>query len=211
MKSGSISVGRALGFAWPTFKKHWRLFVAILLLVFAAWIALEIVVITGQRFGLLLWITAHLAFLIFFACMQIGFLRTCLALRDHGEARLANALAPFSLGIRFLGALVLYGLMVVVGLALLVAPGIYLGARYAFFGYYFALGERRIGNAFRSAARLAAGEIAELAAILAALLVFNLLGAAVLGIGLLMTMPVSGLFLTDIYRQLSPFQQPITR
>jgi uncharacterized membrane protein len=211
MKSGLISVRRALAFAWPAFKKHWRLFGAILLLMLAAWIALEIVVITGQRFGLLLWITAHLVFLVSFACIQIGFLRTCLALHDHREARLTDAFAPFSLGIRFLAALALYALVVALGLALLVAPGVYLGARYAFFGYYFANGEPSIGNAFRSAARLADGAILDLGVILAALLVFNLLGAAILGIGLLITIPVSGLFLTDIYRQLSPLRQPITQ
>jgi hypothetical protein len=210
MKSRSISVHRALAFAWPTFKKHWWLFLAMLLSVLAAWIVLEVVVITGQRFGLLLWIAAHLAFLIFFACVQIGFLRTCLALRDHRAVAFADAFAPFSLGIRFLAALALYVVVVVVGLALLVAPGIYLGARYAFFGYSFANGEPGIGNAFRSAARLAAGTIPELAAILAAVLLFNLLGAAVLGVGLLVTIPVSGLFLTDIYRQLSALREPIT-
>jgi len=211
MKSELISVRRALAFAWPAFKNHRRIFLAIILSVLAAWIALEIVVITGQRLGLLLWITAHLAFLIFFACTQVGFLRTCLALRDRREALLADAFAPFSLGIRYLAALALYALMVVVGLALLVVPGIYLGTRYAFFGYYFADGEPSIDNAFRSAARLAEGAIPDLAAILAALLVFNLLGAAVLGIGLLITIPVSGLFLADIYRQLSPLRQPITQ
>jgi hypothetical protein len=211
MKSGLISVPRALVFAWPTYKNHWRLFLAILLSILAAWIALEIVVITGQGFGLLLWITAHLAFLIFFACAQVGFLRTCLALRDNREASLADTFAPFSLGIRFLAALAIYALMVAVGLALLVAPGIYLGARYAFFGYSFAKGEPSIGKAFRSAAHFTAGTIPELAAILVALLLFNLLGAAVLGIGLLITISVSGLFLTDIYRQLSPLRQPITQ
>ena len=204
MKSGLISVHRAFDFAWPTFKDHWRIFLAILLSVLAAWIALEIVVITGQRLGLLLWIIAHLAFLIFFACTQIGFLRTCLALRDHREPRLADAFAPFSLGIRYLAALALYAFVVAVGLALLVIPGIFLGARYAFFGHSFADGEPSIGNAFRKAARLAAGTIPELAAILAVVLLFNLVGAAVLGVGLLITIPVSGLFLADIYRQLSP-------
>jgi uncharacterized membrane protein len=211
MKSELISVHRALAFAWPTFKDHWRLFLAILLSVLAAWIVLEIVVITGQRFGLLLWIAAHLAFLIFFACAQIGFLRVCLALRDHRDATSADAFAPFPLGVRFLAALALYALMVVVGLALLVVPGIYLGARYAFFGYYFADGELSISSAFRSAARLAESTIPELAAILAVISLCNLLGAAVLGIGLLVTIPVSGLFLTDIYRQLSPLHQPITQ
>jgi hypothetical protein len=50
-----ISIRQAFNFAWPIFNKRFGLFTAVLLTVFGAWVALEIVVITGQRFGILLW------------------------------------------------------------------------------------------------------------------------------------------------------------
>lgn len=198
-----ISVRRAIVFAWSAFKAHWGLFVAILLSEFLAWVALELVVISGQRFGILLWLVAHLAFLIFFASVQVGFLRICLALRDQHEPAFVQAFAALSIGVRFLAALSVYVLIVALGLVLLIWPGIYLGARYVFLGYCFAELDPTVVDAFRSAARLASGSIPVLAPILATVLLFNLLGAALLGVGLLITIPTSGLFLADVYRQVS--------
>jgi len=203
MKTGAISLRQATAFAWPTFKKHWRLHVSILFTMLLAWVVLEVVVIYGQRFGILLWTAAHVAFLIFFASLQVGFLQSCLALRDCQAPTFAGVFAPFSIGAKFLVAEVFYLLLVTVGLALLLAPGIYIAARYAFFGFYIAEG-KGIADAFRSAAWLTARAILPLAGTLAALLLFNLLGTAILGIGLLLTVPVSGLLWADIYRQLSP-------
>ena len=71
----AFPIRQAFNFAWPIFKKRFGLFTAVLLTIFGAWITLEIVVIAGQRFGILLWIVAHLAFLIFVAGMEVGFLR----------------------------------------------------------------------------------------------------------------------------------------
>jgi hypothetical protein len=71
----TISIGQAVDFAWPTFKKHFALSTAILLTIVGAWLALEIVVIAGQRFGIVLWAAAHLAFFIFFAGIEVGWLR----------------------------------------------------------------------------------------------------------------------------------------
>lgn len=205
MKRGVISIRTAVSFAWPTFKIHWRLFLGIMFLVLLAWAALEVVVITGQRFGILLWIAAHLAFLIFFAHLEAGLLRVCLLLRDNGEPAFADAFAvPLWLSTNFLVAEVLYLLIFAIGLALLIVPGIYFGARYAFFCYSLASGDPSIANAFRSAARVSASAIPPLSAILAGSLLFNLLGGAILGVGVLVTLPVSVLFLTDVYRQLCP-------
>src|ERR1700758_5092434 len=85
VKGDTISIRLAFKFAWPIFKKRFGLFTAVLLTIFGAWVALEIVVIAGQRFGILLWAVAHLAFLILFAGMEVGFLQICLALSEGRE------------------------------------------------------------------------------------------------------------------------------
>ena len=77
MKSSSVSIRKALNFAWATFQKRYALFAAIVLALFGSWIALEIVVIAGQRLGLGIgpWIVAHLLFFILFAGLEVGFLQ----------------------------------------------------------------------------------------------------------------------------------------
>src|SRR6476646_3003208 len=94
----SPNIREALEFAWPVFKRNIGLFTGILLTMFGAWVALEIVVIAGQRFGILLWVAAHLAFLIFVAGIEVGFLKVCLILYDRGQPTFSDSFAYLSQG-----------------------------------------------------------------------------------------------------------------
>ena len=202
MQRNPISVGQAVNFAWSIFKKRYGLFAAILLTVFGAWVALEIVVIAGQRFGIFLWAVAHLAFFIFVAGIQVGFLQICLDLYDGREPTFADTFGHLALGPRFLAGQVIYLLIVMIGLVLLVVPGIYLGALYALFVFCMVSGEADLRHNFQQSAILSAGTKTYLFAIFVALLVLNLLGACLLGLGLFVTVPLSVLIMTAVYRQL---------
>jgi hypothetical protein len=203
VKHRPISMRHAFDFAWPTFKKRFGLFTAVLLTILAAWVVLEIVVIAGQRFGIVLWAAMHLAFLIFFAGVELGLLQICRALRDGKVPAFADAFAYLALGPKFLAAQILYLLMVVIGLLLLIVPGVYLGVRYALVGFCFADGETDLRRCFQQSALLTKGATAGLLRILAALFVFNVLGASLLAVGLFISVPLSALILTDVYRQLT--------
>lgn len=198
-----ISVGQAVDFASSTFKKRFGLFTAILLTIFGAWVALEIVVIAGQQLGIVVWAVAHLAFLIFFAGIEVGFLQIGLALYDGGEPTFADTFRHLALGPKFLAGQTIYLLMVLVGLALLVVPGIYLGVRYALFGFSMVTSEADLMHSFRQSAILSAGTKTYLLAILVSLLVLNVVGASLLGLGLFVTVPLSVLMMTAVYQQLS--------
>jgi hypothetical protein len=203
-----ISISQAVIFAWPAFKKRYVLFATVLLTIFGAWAALEIVVIAGQRFGILLWAVAHLAFLIFFAGIEVGFLQICLALYDGRDPTFADAFMHIALGPKLLAGQMLYLLMVAVGLVLLVVPGVYLGVRYALFGFCMAAGDANLIRSFQQSAILTTGTETYLLAIFVALLVFNALGASLLGLGLFITVPLSVLTMTAVYRQLSRASGP---
>jgi uncharacterized membrane protein len=203
MKDDAISIRQAFKIASPILKKRFGLFTAVLLTIFGAWVALEIVVIAGQRFGILLWAAAHVAFLIFAAGVEVGFLQICLALCDGGKPTYADAFTQLILGPKFLAGQMLYLLMIVIGLLLLVVPGIYLAVRYALFGFCLATGETNLMRSFQRSAILSTGSKTYLLWILVFFLVLNVLGASLLGIGLFITIPLSVLMMTTIYRQLS--------
>ncbi|HVS87391.1 MAG TPA: hypothetical protein VHF01_04105 [Candidatus Acidoferrum sp.] len=203
MNRNPISISQAANFAWHAFKKRYGLFAAVLLTILGAWAALEIVVIAGQRLGILLWAVAHLAFLIFFAGIEVGILQICLALYDGREPTYADAFTHMAWGPKFLAGQMLYLLMVAVGLALLVVPGVYLGVRYALFGFCMAAGDANLMRSFQQSAILTMGTETYLLAIFVALLVFNALGASLLGLGLFITVPLSVLMMTALYRQLN--------
>jgi hypothetical protein len=167
-----------------------------------AWIVLEVVVVTTQRLGILAWALAHIAFLLCFAGMEVGLLRISLALQDGRNPRVADAFKHFNLGPGFLACQLLYVAIVLAGLVLLVAPGVFLTARFALFGFQNASGEGGVLRSFKLSADLTRGATRRLAATLVTLVVFNLLGAALLGLGLLVTVPLSVLMMASIDRQL---------
>ena len=203
MKHRPISMRHAFDFAWPALKQHFGLFTAVLLTILAAWVVLEIVVIAGQRFGIVLWAVMHLAFLIFFAGAELGLLQICRALRDGKDPVFADTLAHLSAGPKFLAAQILYLFLVAIGLLLLVVPGVYVGVRYALFGFCFAGGEADVFRCFQQSALVSKGATASLLRVLAALLLLNVIGASLLALGLFISVPLSALILTDVYRQLT--------
>jgi hypothetical protein len=198
-----LSLPDALRFAWPACKRRFGLFATLLLTMFAAWVVLEALVIAGHRLGLVWWTVTHLAFLCFFSGLQLGLLRVCLALADGKEPAVRDAFARLAEGPRFLIAQLGYFLLVLGGCALLLLPGIYLAGRYAFFALAIAGGEPGLVQPFQKSARITAGVVGRVIAIGTGLLLLNVLGAAVLGIGLLVTVPLSLLTMTALYRQLA--------
>lgn len=111
MKDNSIITHQAINFAWITFQKHYRLLIVILLTVFGAWVALELLVIAGQRFGILWWTAAHLAFFFIFVGIEVGFLQTCFALYDGKEPTFPDTFGYLSFGLKFLVGQILYLLL----------------------------------------------------------------------------------------------------
>jgi uncharacterized membrane protein len=168
---------------------------------------LGLVVIGGQRFGLAWWAGAHVAFFLVFAGLELGFLHICLACYDGEAPTYADTFGRLRVGPTFFAAQLLYLGMVVVGLALAVVPGLYLGARYGLVGFCLADGETHQVRAFQRSARLTTGSTIALVAIYGALLVLNVLGASLLGLGLFLTVPLSGLVMAAVFRQLGTSRQ----
>ena len=198
-----ILIGKAIDSAWSAYRRGWRLLTGVLFTGLGAWVVLEGIVVTTQRFGILAWAIAHFAFLLFFAGMEVSLLRISLAVEDGRNPRLADAFNHFDLAPGFLAGQLLYLAMVLAGLVLLIVPGLFVASRLALFGFQIAEGERSVLRGFKLSADLTRGATGRLAAILVTLFVFNLLGAALLGVGLFVTVPISMLMMASINRQLS--------
>jgi membrane-anchored glycerophosphoryl diester phosphodiesterase (GDPDase) len=199
-----LTLSAAWSWAWDMLKQHFPLFLAIQLVLFGAWILLELAVIGGQRLGIVWWATSHLAFLLFAAAVKIGLLRVCLRLRDGHPAAVGDAFTMLRDGPRFFVAQLCFALMVLAGFLLLIVPGFYLAARFGFFGFALAEGGRGVVPPLRASWRLTDGSALRLALLLFGLVLFNVLGACFLGIGLLLTAPLTLLMLAALYRQLQP-------
>ncbi len=191
--------------AWKAFKSYPRVFLISMLILFGSWAALEVAVVALQRFGVVVWLILHLAFFVFFSGLMVGLHRIALETIDGKAPKLADLTALLGRGPTFLLAFCIYSAVVLVGFAFLVVPGIYVAVRYALFGQVLATTSTTAPQALRNAAALSDGRWWTLFPLVLMAMLLNLAGMAFLGLGLLITFPVSLLATSDLYRSL---QQP---
>ena len=192
---------------WKAFRSFPRVFVISMLILFASWVVLEVAVITLQRFGIVVWLVLHFAFFVFFSGLMAGLHRMAQDTVDGKTPRLGDLTALLVRGPTFLLAFCIY-LAAVVGRsrASRCSRNHYVAVRYAFFGQILAARSTTALEALRDAAALSEGRWWMLCLFLLLVLFLNLAGAAVLGLGLLITFPVSLLAASDLYRSIR--QQP---
>ncbi len=144
----------------------------------------------------------YLADLLLSAIVTLGLLRIWLNITDGKAVSFADL---FSLAHRCLSYLVLMlivGIIVTLGFVLLVIPGIIWSLQFMFAGH--AMADRNVGafEAMAVSSDLTRGRKLELFGFSLLLILINGLGALLLGIGLLVTMPLTALALTYVYRSL---------
>jgi hypothetical protein len=189
---------------WRLFKSHASVFVVSMLLLFLSWVVLEIAVVFLHRLGLAVWLVLHLAWLFLFSGMLVGL--HVMALKSvNGEIpRIVDLFGSLERGPACLLALSIYCLAVSGGLVLLIVPGIYLAIRYCLLAQVIADGSASALFALRKAAALAQGNWAPLGALFLIAFLLNIAGIALLGIGLIISFPVSLLAIAGFYRSLQP-------
>jgi hypothetical protein len=198
--SGSTTVHFRI--AWAEFKAHWRVFVIAELILFGSWVSLELAVVAVHRWGMFPSLALHLGFLFLFSGLMVGIQSIAQQAVDGFVPSLRSLPAMLDRGPSFLLALCVYGVGVVCGFLLLVAPGVYVAVGYAPFGHIIA--SRRVSGfeALREARALSRGRWWNVCSFLLLLLALNLAGAALLGVGLLVSFPVSLLAASSFFRTL---------
>lgn len=197
------SIRHAFGFVWTTFKANIGLLTACILTFFASWVVLEVLVIAGQQLGFLWWLATHLSFFVVFAGLEVGFIRICLDLHDGKQVTYIDIFRELRQGANFLLVQLIYFVMVLVGFVLLLIPGIYLGTKFTFYAYSFADGNPSLKQSFQRSGILSQESMWFLFWFSIDLLLINIVGASVLGIGLIVTVPLTALMKVHVYRQLT--------
>lgn len=179
---------------WGLFRKNWKFFVVVTVVMMIVSMGVGLSTEYGVVVSLVTWILQLF--------LSVGLMRVNLAVVDGG-APVKRLLFPnWKLVARYLLASVLYGLVVIIGLILLVLPGVYIAVRLQFFGLSIADGAG-IADSLKKSWRITKGSVVNLVlySLLAALV--NLLGVLFLVIGTLVTTPLTGLSYAWVYRKLS--------
>jgi hypothetical protein len=192
------------GTGWRLFRSRASVFVLSMLLLFLSCVVLEIAVVFLHRLGFVVWLVLHLAWLFLFSGMLVGLHVMALKSVDVEVPRVGDLFGSLECSPAYLLALSIYCLMVSCGLVLLIIPGIYLAIRYCLFAQVITDTSASALAALRKAAALAHGNWAPLGTLFLIAFLLNIAGMALLGIGLIVSFPVSLLAIAGFYRFLQP-------
>lgn len=206
-----ITVRECLSVGWNGFKARPWIFVTCGLVLFVASIVADLPRSIIQHAAGNGWAAGFVAFLI---SMGLSFLvsmgKNFFYLRAHdapGTPELSNLWHPHPY-LKYAGVSVLAGAATIIGLILLIVPGIIIGIMFGF-SLYIVL-EKGLSplDAMRESAALTKGHRWNLFVLGLAILGINILGFCAIVIGLLVSIPVSSLAVVHAYRILSGTLKP---
>ena len=194
----------ALPFGWAGAKKNIRFFVKVFIIVLLIGLVTNIVYAPFQNHGV--HVGSTIAFLLEFIINSIiafGMIRIYLAfameqtphvpdLRNHDYGRF----------VQWLSAKILVAVFVILGLILLIIPGIIIGSRLYFYSYFVIDKKMNARDAINASRELTRGHVREIIGIGVLSFLITLLGAIALGIGLLRAVPTVELARAYLYKKL---------
>ncbi len=187
--------------AWiPTFRNYvW--FLAGLAGIVALWLFVEWVVILSPLAGnRAVWWVMHVGYFFLTAIPETALIRVA----DNvavGREPLSRVLPDVTTVVRYTILKFVVLPAFVVGLLLLVLPGLWLGARLLFSGFCTVIESRPVVASIRHSVALTRGRPPRRMLLVPSLVLINLLGLALLGVGLLVTAPLSYVVLAGAYRE----------
>jgi uncharacterized membrane protein len=202
----TFSIEEALRFGWDTFKKDPWFYVG----VTAALTIFSVIVnaLTGNGYGAM----AFIGFLIGLAAstvVTIAYARLALSVQDGPHVGWEGLWAPEHF-LNMLGATILQSIAIVVGLILLIIPGIIVALMLMFTQFLVVDKKMSPIAALKESYRLTKGQLLQIFLFWLAIIVINLIGLIALVVGLLVTLPVTLIAVAHVYKKLSSLQgQPI--
>lgn len=214
MSTAALSIQDALSVGWERGRKHWGTLVGALLAMFVIMIAVAVVaqVVFGDAPAVLALAVNLAATGVQFA-LTLGFLKMTLDTARGGAPVFVNLFAYFAAApiVAYFVATLLTVIAVGVGTVLLVIPGIL--ALLAFFFYAYPIVDEGTGpvEAMKKSAEVTQGSWLPLLGLIFLLGLINVAGALALGVGLLLTIPVTWVAMAAAYDQLSGGASPARR
>lgn len=200
MKTFSIKTSLKRG--WELFTKHWTtllLLGAIFVILGAVQGAFEKDLSGWEPVSLVIFVATILVQIL----VQIGSTKLLLHMEDGQPAHLGEIFAHKEIFWRYIIASLAYTIMAIVGLVLLVVPGLYVISRFGF--VLTAMVDKNLGveAAFDESSRITEGVRLKVLGFLVVMLLINVVGAIPFGLGLILTIPVTALAWMHVYRSLS--------
>lgn len=198
-----LRISEAIRFGWKTVQASFAFILLTLVLAFIVPIMIEtggehVFHHDGQVFliKVISWLVT--------ATFSLGLAKIYLRYRDGEKPIFENLFDGVARAHIWFASTLIADVAIIMGLILLIVPGVIMMLRLWMVG--FVLVDERTGpiDAIQRSWDITRGHTMDLLVLFIALLGLNILGICCLGVGLLVTVPISGLALAHVYRELKP-------
>jgi uncharacterized membrane protein len=196
-----ISIKDAFSFAWNVFKKN-KKFILLLMLVYVLVIMVESILKNAVVKNATMLFIVNMLTVVVDIFMGIGFIKIFLKLSRGQEAKIEEIIGDGKYFWRFLGAYILYFLILLFGFILLIIPGIIWQIKYGYFAYLIIDKDMGPIQAIKESGKITYGFKWELFLLQLVMGLSLLCGLLLLGVGLLIAYPVVLLVIVYAYRTL---------
>lgn len=200
--SAGLRVGDAIGYGWSAFRKTPGPLVVIALVVLVVGALTSGIGNAVSRESAIFGVIVQIAGYIVSMILSLGLIRVALKVTRGEEVDVADLFKTDQLG-PYIGASILFGIIVGVGLILCIVPGVILAVIYGFYGYVILGRGVGVGEGFSLAAEITKGQRGTVFLLALAFIGINLLGALACGAGLLVSYPITIVAGGYAYRVLS--------
>ncbi len=201
----SFSVSDAISYGWKASTRNISFFAVMLLIVIAAGLVPSLIAGLIENSDK----TSMIAFVVRLVgwglqiTVSIGIINVTLRLYDKKKSTNSDLFQHFHLVIPYFLASIIYGLIVLVGLILLVIPGIIWSIKFQYFSYFMV--DRGMGpiDALKASSELTNGYKWQLFVLKFLIGIINIMGLLCLIVGLFVTAPLGMMAEAYAYRKLS--------
>lgn len=196
--NNTFSIQESFSFAWKTFTARPWFLIGVALAMFVL-VGVTSAILRPSDGGNIIFTLISVVINIF---IDMGLVAFALQAHENVQSVHWKTLWVPSKFWKYLAANILVGLIVLAGLILLVIPGI-IAALGLMFTKYLVI-DRNLGpvEALKESWRIAKKHLFSLFLLILAVLVLNIAGAIALGVGLLVTVPITMLVMVHVYREL---------
>jgi uncharacterized membrane protein len=193
------TIGNALKAGFALFKERWPLWIGVTLFtLFLPWIPKGLEKVVSQEAHVILLVLIAIS-VVFGVLVDMGFNTLALKAARGEPYQFSDFFSRFHLFPSYFWAHILNGLAIIVGLALLIIPGIWIATKFSFYRFYV-LDKGVTGvEALKQSSQLAEGSKWRIFLFMVAAVLINILGLLAFGIGFLVTVPWIGLAWTTVY------------
>ncbi len=200
----TFSIKEAVMFGWETFKKDPAFYAGVTFVLSAASFVINLIIGDGYGLMALVWFVVSFAVSTF---VTIAYSRVALSAQTGQRIAWEGLWAPEHF-LRMLGTTILQGIIVVVGLVLLIIPGI-VAALMLSMSQLLVVDKKLMPiEALKESYRLTKGHLLQLFLFALTIAAINIVGAILLLVGLLVSIPVSLVAAAYVYKKLSSLEVP---